>query len=151
MLRQTPSSGSTSCLNRTPLTSATSTVLSWDFFEFCLVRCRRFLEATVIARVESLRRFRNNGIPLFESVLRLKDSSFTFTRPLWSPVGDTWPPSLAVTDEDGNINSSNALFIISFRLVVDWILLQVVISKVECRLCSLITMCSVPARFWGRF
>ena len=90
-------------------------------------------------------------MPLFESVLRLKESSFTVIQPLWSPAGDTWPPSLAVTDEDGYINSSNALFIISFRLVVDWILLQVVISKVECRLCSLITMCSVPARFWGRF
>ena len=41
-----------------------------------------------------------------------------------SLAGDTWPPNLAVTDENGRIDPLNTLFVLSFRLVVDWILLQ---------------------------
>ena len=39
--------------------------------------------------------------------------------------GDTWPPGLDVYADTGAVDPFNALFMISFRLIVDWILLQV--------------------------
>ena len=44
--------------------------------------------------------------------------------------GDTWPPDLSVLASDGSagVDPFNAIFIISFRLIVDWILLQVITS-----------------------
>ena len=38
--------------------------------------------------------------------------------------GDTWAPDLTVLNEDGTVDLFNALFMISFRLIVDWVFLQ---------------------------
>jgi hypothetical protein len=40
--------------------------------------------------------------------------------------GDSYPPSLSVYADDGSVDPYNALLMVSFRLVVDWILLQVI-------------------------
>ena len=40
-------------------------------------------------------------------------------------AGDSWVPGLSELDENGEMDTGVVMFVCSFRLVVEWILLQV--------------------------
>ena len=52
-------------------------------------------------------------------------------------AGDSWVPGLSELDENGDMDTGVVLFVCSFRLLVEWILLQAHIPAPDCRCPSL--------------